>query len=487
MDKRIHIVTTLSHISQRDELIEQAPYIDLIEVRADLMKNAFEVKEFTSIPTIYVLKSTKYGGHFEGSLKARHELLLKAVEHFDFIELEVEHDLTRRLLRHIPKQKRRIAWYGSQPYYETLLDRFEKMVQTPASIYKLVLQNLDAYSIAPLIRLLNNYKNNDLVAYATGPSTEWSQVLSPFLGAPEAHTVLTQGSETDTHFTPRRLTEDYGLPHRNNVEQLFGIVGTPVLGSISPKLHNVAYRSLNLPYLYLPFEVPDFVSFKKEFMDNPNKLPIPLKGLTVVAPFKEAAYSNSKYKEITNNIYAMACNGVVKSGNGWRGFSTDAFGALAALERLNPIWQHQKIAIVGCGGAGRSIAVSLQRKNQYITLVNRTEAKGKEIADSLNLSFVPLEKFNASHFDIIIHATPLGKKNGETPFDITLLQPHATVIDHVYALENDTTLIKHCLDTGIKCTDGKEIARLQIGQQFKYMTGLEMPVYENKTQKVKVY
>ena len=49
---------------------------------------------------------------------------------------------------------------------------------------------------------------------------------------------------------------DYGLPELPPVEALFGVVGNPVAHSLSPRLHNAAYRALGLPVLYLPFHAP---------------------------------------------------------------------------------------------------------------------------------------------------------------------------------------------------------------------------------------
>ena len=44
-------------------------------------------------------------------------------------------------------------------------------------------------------------------------------------------------------------------------KRLFGVVGNPVLHSLSPRLHNTAYRELGLPFLYLPFHVESFGDF----------------------------------------------------------------------------------------------------------------------------------------------------------------------------------------------------------------------------------
>ncbi len=487
MRSKVDIVASIQQ-KQQLKLLQDCPYdIDLMEIRADLIpKIGFSESAFP-VPAVYVLKSKTFGGNFEGSLAERHQLLKAASKHFDYIELEASSDLDKALLQEIPMKKRRIAWYGTQGDSSRLNSLLETYIKIPAHRYKIVLEHVENKELCLLLNLLNSYQDRvPLAVYGVGSGTEWSQVLAPFLGSCEVPCSFSSNHLNSPYFTPKQLQEDYGFPHTYSIKQLFGIVGNPVLGSISPKLHNEAYRNMKLPCLYLPFQVEDFLSFKKDLMDSPSVLPIPLNGLTVVAPYKELGYSASKYKEIAPNAYAKACNGMVRSSSDWRGFSTDAHGAIEALEQSLDSWTDKAIAILGCGGAGRSIATALKRKNKNITLVNRTEGTGATIAKSLALPFVALKNFSPNNFHIIIHATPLGKKRGEIPFNLSQLNPKSIVIDHVYSANGNTPLVQYCHLHKIKVVDGKEIARLQIAQQFKHMTEQDMLFNENITRNLKI-
>ncbi|MDH7448114.1 type I 3-dehydroquinate dehydratase [Aquimarina sp. 2201CG14-23] len=485
MKKKVNIVTTITQQNQLND-VQNLPFsVRLIELRADLLQITAAIKNSTHVPLIYVLRSKQEGGAFTGSLKERHQLLIKASQIFDFVELEGERDLTLELLTAIPVEKRRISWSGTAENYSSLLQRVKKYKQVPASIYKIVIdttKHRDALSIMHLLKISNH---KDVVAYAIGKTSAWTQVLAPFLGSPEVHSSIDSQDQTTLCFSPNQLIEDYGLPEVYPLEQLFGIVGNPVLGSISPNQHNIAYRALNLPYLYLPFQTEDFLSFMNEVMEN-SSFPIPISGVTVVAPFKRQGYLASKYKEDSDDQTYGVCNGMIKKEQEWLSFSTDAFGAIEALNRTMQNWSEKRIAIIGCGGTGRTIAAALKKYTSDITLVNRTFAKGVEIAAAMRLPFVTLQEFNASDFDIIIHATPLGKNPEETPFKLTDLKPDSIVIDHVYSIQRETALVKYCRLCNIKVVDGIEIARLQINQQFTSLTAIEKPIIKTTNQNLKI-
>lgn len=474
MKKRVNITTVITNENQLDELSRLSDIVELIEVRADLLGDIDAVKNATNIPLVYMLRSKDEGGEFDGSAAERRKLLITASTIFDFVELEGERDLIPELLDVIPKEKRRITWQGTPEDYNSLYQRLQKYLQVPASLYKIVVKANNHGDAIPVMHLLRTTNTKQLVAYAVGKFAEWTQILAPFLGAPEVPSVVDNLGKLYPYFSPVQLMNDYDLPYVYPIEQLFGIVGNPVLRSISPNQHNMGYRTLGLPYLYLPFHTHDFPSFMKEIMQI-DAIPLPLKGLTVVAPFKREGYLASKYKVDKNNSAFGVCNGMIRKNKDWQGYSTDASGAIEALNRLSTNWKQKKIAIIGCGGTGRTIAFSLKKMNKNITLVNRTHTKGKEIAADLDLPFIALDKFDPSYFDIIIHATPLGKNQEETPFKITQLKQDSVVIDHIYTKE-ETSLVRYCRLCNIKVMDGIEIAGLQIKEQFKFLTGIEKPV-----------
>ncbi len=480
MNRTVKITASISKWSALTELPNT---VDLVEVRSDIIGDTLAAKKHIRTRLVYVLKSIEEGGTFTGTSEERKSKLLKAVSTFDFIELEGERDLIPEILDHIPIEKRRIAWYGAYKNYKALKSQLEKYNQTKASLYKVVVQTKSLKETVAVINLTKAFKTRPVLAYAIGPFSKWSQAIAPFLGAPEvpSHT-------TDAQFyTPDQLAESYGLPFVYPIQKIFGIVGNPVANSISPKLHNEAYRKLNLPYLYLPFYADSFEDFKQHILQN-TAFPIPIFGLTVVSPFKQAGYSFSNRRVTKEPLTTIACNGLVKTKNSWKSFSTDASGAIEALSSIQN-WEEKNIAIVGTGGTGQTIASSLERLKISATLVNRTVENGKKIADSLGFPFIPLQKFNPSLFDVIIHTTPLGKQKEEVPFNLSQLTYVSLVIDHVYPKMDTSELVKHCELCNIKVIGGKAIARIQIKKQFEAMTGLEYPqkMTVNTLKKLKTY
>jgi shikimate dehydrogenase len=406
-------------------------------------------------------------------MATRIKTLIEASAYFDFIELEGEQDLVPEILNAIPADRRIIAWQGRPENYESLEKRFNKYRATPAKYYRLVVQTEKSGDELPVLQLLKSLNRNDLIAYATGPIGIWTQPLSAFLGSPVIPSSL--DTESNHYFSPQQLIEDYDLPYTYPVQKIFGIVGNPVFGSISPQLHNEAYRSLNLPCLYVPFHANNIQEFFDEVV-NGNGLPVNLSGLTVVSPFKEEGLKAAGGSQDPDVSVSGASNMLFKQNKtGWNAMSTDARGVIDALNKMGSEWQNKNIVIIGCGGTGRTIAAAFRRMNVSVTLVNRTISKGLKFATALEMPFIALGTFNPAAFDIIIHATPLGKNKGELPFDVSLLRPGSLVIDHVYSLPEATDLVKYCRLCNISVVDGIEMARLQIRHQFRQMTAAVMP------------
>jgi len=480
MISSVNISVVLTDASQVQQLTQLPDCINLIEVRADAFDvNLKELKKTIDTPLLFILKSKAEGGFFTGSVQQRIREFTDASLFYDFIELEAGCDLVPEILDLIPPQKRIISWQGITENYETLKKRFEKSLLTPARYYRLVIEAIKPGDELPVLQLLKTQNRNDLIAYATGPVGLWTQPLSAFLGSPWVPSSL-NGEININYFSPQQLIENYNLPHTYPLQKLFGIVGNPVFGSISPKLHNEAFRVLRLPYLYLPFQT----NTLQEFFDgvvNKNVLAIELSGLTVVSPFKEAGVKAAGRTTDPDVMVSDASNILLnQKKSGWAAMSTDALGVIDALNKTDTTWNLKKIVVIGCGGTGRTVAAAFKRMNTKFTMVNRTVDKGKKTAKALSVPFIALHRFNPAAFDIIIHATPLGKNKGELPFDITLLKQGCVVIDHVYSLPEETDLVKYCRLCNITVVDGVEMAEIQIKHQFKLMTAREMLTFQKK-------
>lgn len=451
--------------------------VDCLEVRSDLVGDldADWLRSHFRGRLLYSLRSRAEGGNFEGSPRQRHDRLRRAAGFYDLIELEGERDFSPDLLSSIPIEKRLISWHGPASDASELKDRFAQLSAVPASLYKLVTQAATAgHELAPL-SLLKSLGRSDTIAYASGPLGFWSRLIAPHLGAPIIFGLAPNGQAVPTEPTINKLIEDYGLPHLPPLEGIYGIVGSPVFHSLSPRLHNAAYRAMNYPALFVPFHVDSFSDFWHEVVEGRvlESLAMPIKGLTVASPNKETALQIAARASLMTER-AESANILVRDNGSWRADTTDPEVVFMAHNERRVQMKDKRAAVIGCGGAGRAIAAALDKSGAQVTLVNRGAERGHYAAQLLSLPYTPLPEFSAEGYDIVVNATPVGRDDGEVPLKIETLCENAAIIDLVYGAA-PTPLIAHARATGQRAIDGREVLLTQVLRQFKQMTGREMP------------
>src|SRR5262249_5743369 len=152
----------------------------------------------------------------------------------------------------VPAKKRIISWYGPAARVEYLQEKFKWMSEHPAHTYKLVITGSTPAGLTSLT-LLKSLQRSDVVSFCEGPSGFWSRLVAPMFGA-----TLVYASSEKTSVTAepdiQQVISDYGLPRVYPLCKLYGIVGDPVFQSRSPRLHNIAYRKLGVPALFVPFQ-----------------------------------------------------------------------------------------------------------------------------------------------------------------------------------------------------------------------------------------
>ena len=129
--------------------------------------------------------------------------------------------------------------------------------------------------------------------------------------------------------------------------------------------------------------------------------------------------------------------------------------------------------MIGCGGAGRAIAVALDQSGARVTLVNRGQERGSFAAQLLGLPYVPLLNFNAEGYHVIVNATPVGRDDDAAPFELETLGDEAVVIDLVYG-SRPTPLVSNSVGLGRTVIDGRDVLLTQVLRQFQIMTGRKM-------------
>ncbi|MFY9820720.1 MAG: type I 3-dehydroquinate dehydratase, partial [Thermoanaerobaculia bacterium] len=260
-----------------------------LEVRADLAGHldADWLRDRFAGELTYSLRSQAEGGAFEGSLDERRRLLLAAARRFDLVEVG-ESDLEPELLAGILPAQRLASWSGAVVDLGGLQEAWERLSRIPARLYRLAVRTERPQDALGVLRWLRALGRRDVTAFATGPAGTWTRLLAPRLGAPVAFGHLGDAEGTG-ELTVAQLATDYGLPALRPLERTFGIAGRVVSRSLSPRLHNAAYRELGLPAFYLPFQVDGFAAFWREAAAGLEELGWPLRGLTVTSPYKEEA------------------------------------------------------------------------------------------------------------------------------------------------------------------------------------------------------
>ncbi|HKP71880.1 MAG TPA: type I 3-dehydroquinate dehydratase [Pyrinomonadaceae bacterium] len=461
------------------ELAALSPHAEWLEVRRDLCGDDISpdwLRQHFKGRLIYTLRSRAEGGRASASASEREPLLTYAAKGYDLVSLEGARDLSDKLLAAIPASKRLVSWHGAAAGVAEMRDRFEQLASVPAFLYQLVPTALRSGDECAPLSLLNSLQRADVVMFADGATGFWSRMVAARFGAPFVFGAISNEHRTGCEPTVRQLVEDYGMPELMPLKELYGIVGNPVAHSLSPRLHNAAYRYLQHPALFVPFHVESFADFWREVVTGGalDALGITVRGLTVSSPHKEAALETVEQRSPMVRR-AGSTNIFVRHNGHWEADTTDPQSVLqTTLERGIDI-RHKRVAVVGCGGAGRAIAAALDGAGANVTIVNRGRERAEHAVELLHLPFVPLSEFSAEGFSMVVNATPVGRDDHNQPFEVEGLNENGVVVDLVYGAE-PTPLVSRAQALGHTAIDGRDVLLAQVLRQFHLMTGKELSV-----------
>jgi len=262
--------------------------------------------------------------------------------------------------------------------------------------------------------------------------------------------------------------------------RIYGIIGDPVEHSLSPLMHNAAFRSLNLNCAYLAFRVrPEALGEAVRGMKA-----LGVEGFNVTIPHKVEVMRH--LDEVDSTAKAIgAVNTVKRSEERLLGYNTDGEGALAALEEAGVDLKGKRVILLGAGGAARAVGFALASKVKELVILNRTATKGSELAEWLTehsklnvksgrLNRAELEKA-LSGADLLVNTTSIGMyPQLGSPVDDDLLRPGLVIFDLVYN-PLETQLLRAARLRGIKTVDGVGMLVHQGARAFEIWLGQKPP------------
>lgn len=266
------------------------------------------------------------------------------------------------------------------------------------------------------------------------------------------------------------------------MHKIVGIIGYPLGHTVSPAMHNAAFRELGLDYEYIPFEVES--EDLKEALDGMRALHIA--GFNVTIPHKETIVP--LLDEVTKLAGIIGAVNTVENQEGKLvGYNTDAPGFIESLREDAGFEPEGKNAVIlGAGGASRAVATILAEVGaKEIIVTDVIEDKAGELAEYLSSAMetscraVKIGDLDLAEADLLVNATPIGmypKINASPlPEGIKIKNKKLLVYDLVYN-PPETKLLKTAKAAGCKVCSGLGMLVRQGALAFTIFTGEEAPV-----------
>lgn len=269
--------------------------------------------------------------------------------------------------------------------------------------------------------------------------------------------------------------------------KILGLFGDPVAHSLSPAMHNAAFRVAGLNYVYLPFHV------KREQLASAiaGITALGIEGINVTIPHKEAVIPYLQQLTVEARLIG-AVNTIVRQGQTLVGHNTDGKGFLRALQaEAHFNIKNKNIVLVGAGGAARAVAISAAMNGaNRVNIINRSKEKAQKIVDTIRqhtacraqvweLATCPWQDI-LQEAHLLVHTTPIGmypQEQSLPPIPVELLHPGLMVCDLIYNPVH-TQLLKKAKEAGCPTMSGLGMLVFQGAEAFTLWTGQKAPIAE---------
>ncbi len=176
------------------EKISKVKNVDLIEIRADYLKDENDIYELlrnveTKIPTIFTLRSSKEGGFFKKEETLRIKLLKEAIKHVDLIDIELS--TQTKYIKDLIKEARNyntdiiISYhdFSKTPSKKSLKDIIDRERNLGADICKIATKINNTRDIIEMLEVLIEDKDRNLCLLGMGELGKITRIIFPYFGS----------------------------------------------------------------------------------------------------------------------------------------------------------------------------------------------------------------------------------------------------------------------------------------------------------------
>lgn len=467
--------------------------VDMVELRADCLDptEKFFIRSFpekAGLPCVLTVRRKCDGGMFDEGEGVRLVMIAKALSYArsdasaNFAYVDLESDF------HMPEIEEACRTFGtriirSSHFHDGLpadLDAaWEPLVQEDDEIPKLAVTLRNAAELGRLIAWSSSLPPRERLIIGMGDYGIPSRILSWKLGSLFCYTSLGTSDlplGAPGHTTPEAFIGTYRGKEATADTSLYALLGnTSITGSLSPTLHNTAFKATGKDAILLPIPS-DSVDAALGVM----KL-LDMQGAAVTVPHKESVLAHLATK--SPDVQQIgACNTLVRTGQGWAGYNTDADGFEASvLEFLGrEDFKGMKVTLLGAGGAAKAVALSLFRKGAECVILNRTISTARNLARKYGFIWASLDdratEIVTQYSDLIVQATSIGNLGSISgdPLEFYEFSGREMVYDLIYKPAR-TTLLARAEAAGCGISNGLTMLRYQAAGQYKLWMGKDPP------------
>jgi 3-dehydroquinate dehydratase/shikimate dehydrogenase len=445
---------------RRDEVIDA----DLVELRVDTVADpdAAAALSGRKLPVIFTCRPTWEGGHFAGSEEERRRLLLAArALGAEYVDVEWKADIPA-LMAARGGQGIVISQHDFDGMPADLAGIERAMRACGAEVVKLA---VTAGALADCLALghISLSATAPTVAIAMGDAGLASRVLATRFNS---YWTYAGDAVAPGQLPVQRLIDTFRYRDISADTAIYGVVGRPIGHSLSPVIHNAAFRAAGIDAVYLPLAARDYDDFLT-FAEG-----MPIAGASVTAPFKSTAFDHAAECDATSRRI-RSVNTLRRRNGQWEARNTDVEGFLAPLQAVSDL-QRVRATVLGAGGAARAAVEGLQSAGANVSIAARRADRAREVAAAMTCGIADWPPRPGS-WDVLVNATPVGTAPA---VDDSPLPSGPFTGDLVYDLvynPTETRLLREARRAGCRTIGGLEMLIAQAQAQFAWWTGTPPP------------
>jgi 3-dehydroquinate dehydratase / shikimate dehydrogenase len=434
---------------------------DMVELRLDGVQDIDVAGALAgrTLPAIVTCRPAWEGGRFDGSEERRRSTLREALDRgAEYVDVEWRagfEDLVARDPRRVV-----LSSHDFQSIPNDLAGRAAEMARTGAGMIKIA---IPATRLSDMLALfpVPMATGDKAIVIAMGEAGLPSRILAARFAS---YWTYAGDAVAPGQIPASRMLDEFRFHDVLPTTDVYGVVGNNVMHSMSPVMHNAAFRAADLDAVYVPLHAADFDDFLV-FADA-----LKVSGVSVTVPFKLDALRAAQNADALARAVGAA-NTLRRTAVGWEATNTDVQGFLDPLDAVYPgSLKGSRAAVLGAGGAARAVVIALVSRGVDVTIHARRETQAAAVGAACGAGVGEWPP-PAGSWDLLVNCTPLGgpSARNESPL------PHGPftgrmVYDLTYG-ESESPLLRDARAAGCLTLDGLPMLVAQAERQFEWWTG----------------